>query len=543
MGDTAAPVTGADLLVRRLREHGVRHVFGYPGGQLTPLYDALYRDGTIRHVLARDEQAAAFMADGCARASGRPGVCLAVCGPGVLNAATPLATAYTDSVPVFLLSGQIPTAGAGLRSGYYHENDQLHACTTWTKDRGRAETVRALIPELDRCFWALTKDRPGPVLFEVPLDVQRAEVPADLTGAWPETPLPPLPREAKPREVEALVKLVSGWRRPLILAGGGVLSAGAEVELVQLAGRLGAPVFHTLLGKSAFPADNPLARGLPWHRATSDLTNMAPLMSPLFAEADGLLAIGCRFSQAATGHWTLPVPPALAQIDIDPDEIGRHYPVAVGVHADARQALIQLLENLPSQSRPPWAPPPAPREPWRLPGLDLVGDLRRTLSRGAIIAADITRLAYIMLAEFPVYEPRTFLHPAGFVAMGYGIPAALGARVACPDRPIVAVVGDGCFLMSGMELATAVQEKLPIVVLLVNDGSLTLIKAIQDRRYEGRHIGVDLHNPDFHTFARAFGVRSWSVYSDRDFEGALREAVALGQPALIEVRPGDARSG
>jgi acetolactate synthase-1/2/3 large subunit len=535
MADLDPPRTGAEMVVRRLRDHGVRHIFGYPGGQLTPIYDALYRDGSIRHVLARDEQAAAFMADGYARATGKPGVCLAVCGPGVLNAATPLATAFTDSIPVLCISGQIPSAGACLRSGYYHENDQLTACATLTKERARATGVDTLVPELDRCFTAMRQGRPGPALYEIPLDVQRAEAPST---AWPGVPGPSKPRVASPAEIAALTRLIAGWKKPLILAGGGVVSAGAEALLGQLAHRLAAPVFHTLQGKAALSSDHPLKMGLPWSRATSDLTNMGPLMSPLFAEADGLLAVGCRFSQAATGSWVLVPPSSLVQIDIDPAEIGRHYPVALGIQADARCALQQLLEALPGESRPPWVAGPPAREPWRLPGLDLLGSLRKVLPRDAIVAADITRLAYIMLADFPVYQPRTFLHPAGFVAMGYGLPAALGAKAAFPDRTVVAVAGDGCFLMSGMELATAVQERLPVVVVLINDGALTLIKAIQERRYESRFIGVDLRNPDFSLLARAFGVASWHVDSSAGFETAMREAVALNAPALVEVRPG-----
>jgi acetolactate synthase-1/2/3 large subunit len=537
MSSSHLPRSGADILVRRMRDHGVRHVFGYPGGQLTPIYDALYRDGTIRHVLARDEQAAAFMADGYARATGRPGVCLAVCGPGVFNAATPLGTAYTDSIPLLLISGQVPTRGLGLRSGYYHENDQLHACTSLTKDRARVEQAQSLVPEFDRCFAALTRDRPGPVLFEVPLDVQRSELPEGATArSWPAVPSPGVPRAPSPEDIAALGRLIAGWRRPLLLAGGGVVSAGAEGLLVQLAERLGAPVFHTLLGKSAMPGDHPLHRELPWRRATSDLTEMASFMSPLFAEADGLLAIGCRFSQATTASWSLKPPAALAQIDIDAAEIGRHYPVTRGIHADAGAALRLLLENLPREKGSSWAGPPSSAEPWRLPGLDLIGGMRRILPRDAIIAADITRLSYIMLAEFPVYQARTFLHPAGFVPMGYGLPAALGAKAGIPGRTVVAVAGDGCFLMSGMELATAVQENLPIIVILINDNSLTLIKAIQQRRYEGRYLGVDLHNPDFGLFARAFGVTAWQVSSDAEFESALQQAVALEKPALVEVR-------
>jgi thiamine pyrophosphate-dependent acetolactate synthase large subunit-like protein len=537
MPDATSP-TVADALVRRLRDHGVRHVFGYPGGQLTPIYDALYRDGGIRHVLARHEQAAAFMADGYARATGRPGVCLAVCGPGVFNAATPLATAFTDSVPVLLISGQIATKGRHLRSGFYHENEQLAACTTMTKWRAGVEKADNIFSQLDQAFAALTSGRPGPVLFEVPLDVLRAPASA---GSWPSPPADLMPPTPPPDEVTALARLVSGWRKPLILAGGGVVSAGAENELTRLADRLGAPVFHTAMGKCVLPSDHPLAAGLPWLRATSDLTNMEDCFSPLFNEADGLLAVGCRFTQLVTGSWSMPLPKSLGQIDVDPDEIGRHYPVAAGVRADARLALQALLHELPPEPRVPWTKPAPNPKPWRLPGLDLLAPMRRVLPRDAIVIADITRLGYIMVADFPVYEPRTFLHPAGFVAMGYGLPAALGAKAAFPERPVVAVLGDGCFQMCGMELATAVQEKLPVVTVVVNDGALTLIKAIQQRRYESRFLGVDLINPDFGTFAQAFGVRYWRADDDATFEAALREALAADAPALIEVRPGDAR--
>ena len=202
---------------------------------------------------------------------------------------------------------------------------------------------------------------------------------------------------------------------------------------------------------------------------------MEQFLSPLFREADGLLAIGCRFTQAATGSYgRCGCPNPWHQIDMDPEEIGRHYPVHLGIHADAPRPCGVLLELLPPMPRTPWISPPPPREPTRLPGLDLLAALRRALPRDAILAADITRLSYILLSEFPVYEPRTFLHPAGFVSMGFGLPAALGAKAAFPERTVVAVVGDGCFLMSGMELATAVQENLPVVVILVNDGSLSL---------------------------------------------------------------------
>lgn len=527
------PITGADVLVRGLREHGVRFVFGYPGGPLMPLYDALKREPGIRHILARDEQAAAFMADGYARATGEPGVCLAVCGPGVFNAATPLATSFTDSVPVVLISGQIPFKGRGLRSGYYHENDQLDVCKSFTKWRYCAENAAELSRQVEQAFAVATDRRPGPALLDVPLDVFTEEL-SEMPSTSPPTAL------ASPRahtaDVRALAEVVDGWRKPVILAGGGSVTAHAESNLAQLALRLGAPVFTTLMGKGAIAADHPLAAGLPWFQATSDLTGMASFMSPLLSEADGMLAVGCRFSQVSTGNWNIPKIPSLVHIDIDRHELGRHYPPQLAIQADARLALRALLAALPQEPRQPWAPATPPRRPWRLPGIDLVGPLRRALPRDGIVVADVTRLAYLMLVDFPAYQPRTFLHPAGFVAMAYGIPAALGARAAFPDRAIVAVVGDGGFMMSGMELATAVQEQLPIVVVLINDNSLSLIRAIQERIYEGRHIGVALRNPDFALFARAFGVRHWQVRDDAAFETALQEALATKETALIEVQ-------
>lgn len=521
-------VPAADLLVDRLARRGVREVFGYPGGQLTPIYDAILRRGDIRHYLARHEQAAAFMADGYARASGRVGVCLAVCGPGVYNAATPLATAHTDSVPVLLISGQVPTKGAGLRSGYYHENDQAAACRHFTKAAIRVENTGELVRRFDHAWQEVTTGRPGPVLLEVPVDVLRAEVPR----ADPPLPLPFDPPTA---DVPEAARVMAQWKRPVILAGGGVVASGAEGELAALATRLGAPVFHTANGKCALPASHPLHAGLPWHRATSDLSAMGPLLSPLFAHADGMLAVGCRFTQLATGSWQLSVPRSLVHLDIDPEEIGRHYPVAAGVVGDAARSLRDLLSTLPGPDREPWATITPPAEAWTLDGLDVAAVLRRALPPDTILAVDVTRAGYIAMARYPMEERRAWLHPAGSVAMGYAIPAGLGALAAQPGRPVVAVVGDGGFQMSALELATAVQEELPLVVIVFNDSCLTLIKATQERHYPGRYIGVDLRNPDFGRLAEAFGVQTWRCGTEDELERAVRAALATRRPALVEM--------
>jgi acetolactate synthase-1/2/3 large subunit len=273
-----------------------------------------------------------------------------------------------------------------------------------------------------------------------------------------------------------------------------------------------------------------------WTRATSDLSNMEECLSPLFGRADGLLALGCRFTQLATGSWVLRPPREVIQIDIDSEEIGRHYLVAQGIAADLSATLDLLLAELPDRGRTCWADPPTPREPWQLPGLDVVGVLKRTLPPETILSVDVTRLAYLLMADFPTLQPRAFLHPSGSVAMGYGLPAGLGARAAFPGRPVVVVVGDGGFQMSALELASSVQERLPVVVLLLNDNCLTLIKATQERRYGGRKIAVDLQNPDFGLLAGAFGVAYTRVEDEAALELALRQALASPGTTVVEVR-------
>jgi thiamine pyrophosphate-dependent acetolactate synthase large subunit-like protein len=295
------------------------------------------------------------------------------------------------------------------------------------------------------------------------------------------------------------------------------------------------------MGKGAIPADHPLSGGVTFTWVTADLQNMGKSMSPLAGMADASLAVGFRFSQLATVNYTLPVPKTLVQIDVDENEIGANYPATVGIVSDAKVALRQLRDALKGEpARPSWMPDSSrPQKridvgPASRPPVDW-WDLREVLNRDAIVAADITRSGYALAGQYPVYYPRTFMHSASFIAMGHAFPAALGAKVAFPDRQVVSVSGDGCFLMTGQELATAIQHRINVVAIVINDRCLTGIAALQDAHFSGRRIAVDLVNPDFIQFAESFGALGLRVTNAKDFIPALCKALSAEQPALIEV--------
>jgi acetolactate synthase-1/2/3 large subunit len=343
-----------------------------------------------------------------------------------------------------------------------------------------------------------------------------------------------------PDTIANAAKLLKEAQRPLIFAGGGVIAAEAWEELVEVAELLQAPVLMSPMGKGAIPADHSLCGGVTFTWVTADLQNMEKSISPLATLADAALAVGFRFSQLATVNYTLPVPKNLVQIDVDPNEIGGNYPAAVGIVSDAKIALQQLRDSLKGLERKSWMPDsmrpqkridvgPASRPPvdwW---------DLREVLNRDAIVAADIARSGYALVGQFPVYEPRTFMHSASFIAMGHAFPAALGAKVAFPNRQVVSVSGDGCFLMTGQELATAVQHGINVVAIVINDRCLTGIGALQDSHYGGRRVAVDLVNPDFVRYAESFGAIGLRVTRAEEFKPALQKALHTEEPALIEI--------
>jgi thiamine pyrophosphate-dependent acetolactate synthase large subunit-like protein len=536
-------MTGGQLIVESLVRHGVDVVFGIPGAHTMAIYDALYKHPKIKHILVRHEESAALMADGYARSMGKLGVCCVTTGPGVTNAATGVAVAHNDSIPVLLISSQVHSQAAKKRRGLFHAMDQLALSKPITKWNARAGSPEEIPGAVAEAAHVLTTGRPGAGHLEVPLDVLQQSF--ELKDSMLEVKTVPASSSA-PRptaQIQRAAQLLRQAKRPLILAGGGVIAAAAWEELIEVAELLQAPVLMSPMGKGAIPADHPLCGGVTFTWVTADLQNMEKSISPLAGMADAVLAIGFRFSQLATVNYTLPVPKSLVQIDIDPNEIGANYEAAVGIVSDARTALRELraalradgikvlLTWMPDSARPQRRIDvgPASRPPvnwW---------ELREVLNRDAIVAADIARSGYALVGQFPVYQPRTFMHSASFIAMGHAFPAALGAKVAFPYRQVVSVSGDGCFLMTGQEMATAVQHGINVVAIVINDRCLTGIAALQDTQYDGRRIAVDLVNPDFVRFAESFGALGLRVTREEEFKPALEKALRAEKPALIEI--------
>ncbi len=524
-------MTGGEAVVRSLKAHGVDTVFGIPGTHNLAIYDALREMGSIRHILARHEQGAAFMADGYARASGKVGVCLSTTGPAALNTLASLGTAYSDSSPVLCIASQIPAEGIGLGKGYLHEcEDQLGSFAPVTKWRALADTVESIPGVMREAFAAMQSGRPRPVAVEIPCDtLDESEDVSILAAAGISRPAP------EPGQVERAAALLQAARRPVIWAGGGVIGSGAGAELQQLAERLQAPVFTTVLGKGAVSDDHPLAAGA---------TILHPAGRDFVAECDVMLAVGTRFTEEESDRWGLRLPDTLIHVEIDPEEIDRNYAATLGVVGDARAALQLIndgLQELRREDKTIAAEVAALRHKvWRYcqerapEGVELVQTLRKALPRETIIVSDLTVAAYWCRRLLDIYEPRTNIYPWGFCTLGFGLPAAIGAKVARPDRPVVALCGDGGFMFNCQELAAAVQFDVPIITLVFNDEAYGVLRPQQEARYGVAH-AVDVVNPDFMGLAEAFGVDGCRVASIEQLGPAVAKAIEADRSALIEL--------
>ena len=528
-----ARLSGGELVVETLKAAGVDTVFGIVSVHNIPIYDAIERLGGIRPVPVRQEQAAVLAADGYARATGRLGVAISSTGPGAGNAMGGITEAYWASSPVLHLTGNIESQYLGKKKGFIHEApDQLGMLKATSKWAGQPKEVGEIPLILAEAIRQATTGRTRPVSVEVPIDLQYFEE---------DVPLPPLEIGGRPEpdagDLARAAEIVAGAKRPLIWAGGGVISSEASAELTRLAEMLGAGVVTSITGRGSIPEDHPLCIGA------------IPLEAPvqeLLREADVLVAVGTHFQGYHTQNWTLQIPATLVHLDVDAEEIGRNYPVAQGVVGDARLALVGLLRELDGrvEIEPGWRERVDRARTEGRGGLrarvgqyaEIMDAMRAALPRNAIVVKDATIPAYTWgnrLLE--VYEPRTAMNSTS-LAIGPGLPLAIGGAIGKPGTPVVLIAGDGGFMYNVGELATAVQESLSLITLIFNDGGYGVLRNIQDAQFEGRRMAsADLHTPDFAKLGEAFGMPSSTVRSVDQFGPAFREAVASGGPAMIEV--------
>jgi len=525
-------ISGGQAVVEGLKREGVGVVFGIAGVHNLAIYDALYDTPQIHAITVRHEQTAAYMADGYARVSGQPGVCLTTTGPGAFNTLAAMHTALADCSPVLEIMSQVDSRVLGQQQGSLHEaKDQAGMFARVTNWNATVGQVGEIIPAIEMAMRVMRMHRPGPTAIEIPTDVlgqsELVEIPQRVAEILP---------QGQPEAIDRAVELLLAADRPVIWAGGGVALAGASKELQELAEILQAPVLTSGAGKGVLPEDHPLSLGV---------SSTSRESRTLVARADAALVVGIRLNARVIGTGFTP-PPSLVQIDIDSGEIGRHHPVQVGVVGDAKGVLSQMLAQIKARGVPARESREAEiagiRErmmarPWENGPVEmqLLADLRRALARSAVVVADMTVIGYWARSFFTALAPRTFLHPNGFGTLGFGFPVALGAKVAAPDRQVVALVGDGGFLFAATELATAVQNDLNVVTVVFNDNAFGMLKISQQRQYAGREIGVDLVNPDFVKFAESFGAVGMRVDAPSELEPALHDALAKNRPVVLEV--------
>ena len=526
-----ATMTGGQAVAASLKAHGVKCVFGIPGIHNISIYDGLVDYPEIKHILVRHEQAAGFMADAYARTTGEVGVMVLTTGAGGANTITPLIEAYGSSSPVLAIVSQIDSMLVGKMKWALHEvEDQLklfEPVTGWNK---RIERIDDIPSSISQAMRLMKTGRPMPVQLEIPIDILEGQDEVEV----PEAESFERPSGGE-KEIEEAIEHLSRSQSPFIFAGGGVHSSAATAELLELSEVLGAPVVTTISGKGAILEDHTLSLGS-WSSERR--------VSALLKESDLLIAVGVKFGNSSTRGWSLELPGNMIHIDIDRREIGKNYPVSLGIIGDAKLVLRQILNKLKGQDRSIWSSPMIDnlkkeiynRMEERSPeNMRILGSIRDTLNRDAIVTNDQTMICYLARQGFSVYEPRTFLSPMGSGTLGFAFPAALGAKVAFPERQVVALCGDGGFMFTCQELATAVKYGLNIPVIIFNDNCLTAIQKMQEERY-GRPYQVELTNPDFVKFAESFGAAGRRVEALEELKPALRDALSAEVPTLIEVR-------
>ncbi|MCJ8158727.1 thiamine pyrophosphate-dependent enzyme [Sphingomonas sp. LaA6.9] len=527
-------MSGAEAILGQMMANGVDTIFGLPGGQLDHFFDAMYNAGDkLRLFSTRHEQGAAYMAFGYARSTGKPGVYTVVPGPGVLNTTAALCSAYATNAPVFCLTGQIPSEGIGKGIGYLHElPDQLATMRTLTKWADRAMTPESAPGLVNQGFTQMLSGRPRPVSLEMPMDVMGAKGAVELLPAAARDQAPSLDEDA----IAAAVALLKNARNPLIIAGGGAIAAGEALE--QLAAMLQAPVVAFRSG-----------RGVVSDR--SHLSQMFPAGYDLWKHADVVIGIGSRMEQQYL-YWKVPAHMKVIRIDIDAEELDRIAVPAVAIHADAADAVPALVEKLGRvidlrASREDELTELAARVRGDVaarvqPQASYLAAIRAALPDDGYFVDEITQVGYTSWYSFPVYEPRHIVTCGYQGTLGYGYATALGVKAAHPDKAVVNVVGDGGFLFTANEMATAAQHGIALVTVLFNNNKFQNVQRQQKEWFGGRLIASDLKNPDFVKFAESFGIRAERVTSPDALQAAIVAALDRNEPALIEVPCGDMAS-
>jgi len=528
-------MTGGEAVVQSLLREGVEVVFGIPGVHTLEIYDHFLDHPELRHIVVRHEQGASLLADGYARATGKVGVCTLITGPGLTNASTGIAQAYSDSTPMLVLSSQNPTNHIDQDRGLLHDlKDQSRMMDSICAYSETVYRVKDIPEAVRRAFRYLRTHRPRPVHLEFPIDVlaQRENVQLEPVG---EDDLPPVGDE---RRVTRLAEVLLESERPLLLVGGGCNGAAEEVR--RLARTLHMPVVTTTNGKGVFPESDPLSLG-------ANLRSDA--VREFMANRDVVLAVGTELAGNETSEWSVPMGTELYHIDIDYRNFNRGYETAMGIVGDASRTLRRLLAALEGRlDGRPERDDAALLESLRsrLVGFDadeaeewrvILKVLKETLAPDAIVVNDMTMLCYRATGSYPVDSPRTFLFPRGLGTLGFSVPAAFGAKLGQPERQVVALTGDGGFLYTSNELATAVKYSLGVPVLLLNNESYGVVKMNQLRRYS-RSIACDIVNPDFVTYASSFGARAVRIQSEEladRLPHVLSVALKQEVPTLIEL--------
>ncbi len=526
-------MTGAEALVKSLEAEGVDTVFAVPGVQIMSIFDALHGSEAISLVTARHEQGAAYMADGYARVSKKPGVALVVPGPGALNATAAIGTAFATSSPVLLISGQIPSASLGRSEGQLHEvEEQLDVFRPITKWNTRVTEVNEIPAAVHEAFRQMTTGRPRPVELEVPPDILAATGEVELIEAE-RYPVVEPDAAALARAAAAL----AAAERPAMVAGGGTLRAGASAEVIELAELLGAPVLGTQQSKGVMPPDHPLFVGVQYAGVGVGVE--------LLAGSDVILAVGTRF---LIPGFQVSADQVLIKIDIDPQELAKDHGAEITLQADARATLGALVSELKRLGKTPAGAGANARaqvfsrqyrgylEDIAPEQMAWVQAVRDATSPDAVFVAGVTNTGYWSNLGFDVPPEGEFISSGYFGNLGYAFPTALGAKVAAGSRQVVAVCGDGGFMYSPQELATAKQYGINLVTVVFDNGAFGASRWDQQHRYGNRAIGTELFNPDWDTLAAAFGVRSMSVDSPDELRTALREAFVADEPVLIHAR-------